>query len=156
MCIRDRVRSVASRRRQRERQEEVEELEREAEQRKHDEEAFFRVVERMFEDIRKSASERLDAARKAAADAFAELEQAKHSIAQREQEIARLKDEVGTEKQLIQSLEQQVSTLNEHIAALQAEMADDVFVQEMLRRLNEAYGVLGALEEAYLASPGPG
>ena len=56
------------------------------------------------------------------------------------------------EKDHVRSLEAEMASLRAELERQAAEIADNAYLDELTRRLNEAYGVLAAIEEAYLAS----
>ncbi|MBN1807616.1 MAG: hypothetical protein JW909_01010 [Planctomycetes bacterium] len=117
-----------------------------------DDNRFYDAVERMFEEIRTSAGERLREVHQVSVEARRELREVEARLRERESENERLRSEIDSERSHLRAMEDELASLRQRMEQQAAESVDNAYYQELMRRLNEAYSLLAAIEEAYLTS----
>lgn len=117
---------------------------------KEEEDSFFRAVEKMFRDIRENFAERLRRLTEEERQTAAALEETKQELEQRQQELSSAHSELEGAKARIGELGRQIEQLRSEMEG----KPDEEYVAELEKRLDEAYALLRAIEETYLAMEG--
>ena len=80
------------------------------------------------------------------------LDAAESRLKEREEELSRLRSELEDERGKIHSLETEIASLRARVEQQAAEIEENVYYEELARRLEEAYSLLTGIEEAYFAA----